>query len=100
MALEDSLRLNGLNPISAVFENSGIFPALQRNFRALQRNSRGIGRPDRGRRFSPRIVCLTEETVETLYLLGQQHRIDCGRIPGLDPRIKTTGDGDGGQRDS
>ena len=22
-----------------------------------------------------RIVCLTEETVETLYLLGQQHRI-------------------------
>jgi len=28
------------------------------------------------RRFPPeRIVCLTEETVETLYLLGQQHRI-------------------------
>jgi hypothetical protein len=27
----------------------------------------------------------------------KQHR---GRIPGLDPRIKTTGDGDGGQRDS
>lgn len=23
----------------------------------------------------PRIVCLTEETVETLYLLGEQHRI-------------------------
>ncbi|NHX27788.1 cobalamin-binding protein, partial [Escherichia coli] len=22
-----------------------------------------------------RIVCLTEETVETLYLLGQEHRI-------------------------
>lgn len=28
------------------------------------------------RRFPPsRIVCLTEETVETLYLLGEQHRI-------------------------
>ena len=28
------------------------------------------------RRFPPeRIVCLTEETVETLYLLGQEHRI-------------------------
>jgi iron complex transport system substrate-binding protein len=39
----------------------------------LQRNGRGIGR---GRRFPPaRIVCLTEETVETLYLLGQQDRI-------------------------
>jgi iron complex transport system substrate-binding protein len=28
------------------------------------------------RRFPPeRIVCLTEETVETLYLLGEEHRI-------------------------
>jgi len=28
------------------------------------------------RQFPPsRIVCLTEETVETLYLLGEQHRI-------------------------
>lgn len=28
------------------------------------------------RTFPPdRIVCLTEETVETLYLLGEQHRI-------------------------
>jgi iron complex transport system substrate-binding protein len=28
------------------------------------------------KRFPPeRIVCLTEETVETLYLLGQEHRI-------------------------
>ncbi|MGD8690893.1 MAG: ABC transporter substrate-binding protein, partial [Methyloceanibacter sp.] len=28
------------------------------------------------KRFPPeRIVCLTEETVETLYLLGEQHRI-------------------------
>ena len=28
------------------------------------------------RKFPPsRIVCLTEETVETLYLLGEQHRI-------------------------
>jgi iron complex transport system substrate-binding protein len=27
-------------------------------------------------RYSPeRIVCLTEETVETLYLLGEDHRI-------------------------
>ena len=25
--------------------------------------------------FSERIVCLTEETVETLYLLGEEHRI-------------------------
>jgi iron complex transport system substrate-binding protein len=41
----------------------------------LQRNSRGIGRLDRGRRFPPRIVCLTEETIETLYLLGEQDRI-------------------------
>jgi iron complex transport system substrate-binding protein len=38
----------------------------------LQRNSRGIGRGG----FPPaRIVCLTEETVETLYLLGEQDRI-------------------------
>jgi iron complex transport system substrate-binding protein len=33
-----------------------------------------------------RIICLTEETVETLYLLGEQHRIVgisgyCGRPP-------------------
>ena len=42
----------------------------------MQRNSRGICRLDRGRRFPPaRIVCLTEETVETLYLLGEQERI-------------------------
>jgi iron complex transport system substrate-binding protein len=42
----------------------------------MQRNSRGIGRLDRGRRFpAGRIVCLTEETVETLYLLGEQDRI-------------------------
>ena len=42
----------------------------------MQWNSRGIGRLDRGRRFPPaRIVCLTEETVETLYLLGDQDRI-------------------------
>jgi iron complex transport system substrate-binding protein len=42
----------------------------------MQRNSRGIARLHRGRRFPPaRIVCLTEETVETLYLLGEQDRI-------------------------
>jgi hypothetical protein len=42
MALEDSLRLNDLNTISAVSENSGIFAALQRNSEVLQRNSRGM----------------------------------------------------------
>src|SRR6185437_8142448 len=37
----------------------------------MQRN-----RSSRMRQFPPsRIVCLTEETVETLYLLGEQHRI-------------------------
>ena len=33
-----------------------------------------------------RIVCLTEETVETLYLLGEERRIAGGSPPG--PRLQ------------
>ena len=58
MGLEESLGIDGLEAISAASSSSG------------------IGRLDRGRGFPPaRIVCLTEETVETLYLLGEQDRI-------------------------
>src|SRR5690606_38980781 len=58
---------------------SGARPGGQRlTARSITEESSRIvrGRGGAMRRFPPeRIICLTEETVETLYLLGQEHRI-------------------------
>src|SRR3974390_2927337 len=43
---------------------------------AIDKRAEGPGKRGKDFMFPPeRIVCLTEETTETLYLLGEQHRI-------------------------
>ncbi len=59
----------GLN--HSVFKRSGYRFAFQENASTIKVSALGCGRT-----FPPsRIVCLTEETVETLYLLGEDARI-------------------------